>query len=151
LTGRYELPCACNTNRSLYQLKTISALIVSEQVISIFGCIHIRCIQDQHLWLYTHNLYSVSKLGLLTFYIVVILRSTGNRRDQQQQHKTGFFVAYVYERLRLVHRNPCVCLIPARVPGTRAGMTYSAADLLRKRTRSAAVQVEIIRYGRQGY
>ena len=37
------------------------------------------------------------------------------------------------------------------VPGTRAGITYSAADLLHKRSRSAAVQAEIIRYGHQGY
>jgi len=42
---------------------------------------------------------------------------------------------------------------PARVPGTRAGITYCAADLLRlcKRSRSATVQPEIIRYGHQLY
>jgi len=36
-------------------------------------------------------------------------------------------------------------------PGTRAGITYSAADLLRKCSRSATVQAEIIRYSHQGY
>jgi len=35
--------------------------------------------------------------------------------------------------------------------GSRAGITYSAADLLRKRSRSATVHAEIIRYGHQGY
>jgi len=36
-------------------------------------------------------------------------------------------------------------------PGTSAGITYSAADLLRKGSRSAAVQAEIICYDHQGY
>jgi len=34
---------------------------------------------------------------------------------------------------------------------SRAGITNSAADLLRLHSRSAAVQAEIIRYGHQGY
>jgi len=36
-------------------------------------------------------------------------------------------------------------------PGTCAGITYSAADLLRKRSLSATLQAEIIRYSHQGY
>ena len=35
--------------------------------------------------------------------------------------------------------------------GSLAGITYSAADLLRKCSRSATVQAEIIRYSHQGY
>ena len=39
----------------------------------------------------------------------------------------------------------------ARVSGTCAGITYFVADLLHKRSRSATVQAEIIRYVHQGY
>jgi len=64
--------------------------------------------------------------------------------------------------IRHTHRLPCssqplagraTAREPVRVPDTRtrAGITYSAADLLRKRSRSATVHAEIIRYGHQGY
>ena len=70
-------------------------LIVSQQVISTFGCIHIGCIQYR-------------SLDCRRLHIVVILRSRGNRRDQQQQQQQV--------KTRPIHRilNLQVLLLPVR-------------------------------------
>ena len=74
-----------------------------------------------------------------------LLRADGDDTDEIM-HKNIACNCAVQLRLWLVHGNPCACLIL-----TRASITYSAADLLRKRSRSATMQAEIIHYGHQVY